>query len=277
MKFRAFTIIELLVVLLLAGVLFCLVMPVFASTQRPSRLVHCKANMWKIRCMEEMYSADHDGWWVTPKLLNPNKLKQRSAWFNYRVSIRTNIKPKNSILSDYLLPYGMQDISTKMLCPEIYSDYDPKELKKKMVDEGFTSYVYRLTITGYTDIDENGYIVEGSHPWIRSERLSSKWWTRFDDLDYHVCKDGPVMYKPEEINVIPGKKFRYGGHSAWNIFVNPKALEGVSLQHGNVLNVTYGDGSVRSIKKGEHIDQGLTARYYWQNYNNKRKKTKKDK
>ena len=60
---RAFSIIELLVVLGIIGILLALLLPTLSSARRQSRALACKAQLQNIGAAFQMYLNENDGWY----------------------------------------------------------------------------------------------------------------------------------------------------------------------------------------------------------------------
>jgi prepilin-type N-terminal cleavage/methylation domain-containing protein/prepilin-type processing-associated H-X9-DG protein len=65
MSRRAFSIIELLVVIGIIGILIALLLPTLAKARQQSRALACKAQLQGIGSAFQMYVNDNDGWYPT--------------------------------------------------------------------------------------------------------------------------------------------------------------------------------------------------------------------
>ena len=74
---RAFSIIELLVVIGIIGILLALLLPTLSSARRQSRALTCKAQLQNIGAAFQMYLNENDGWYPPAPYsptFNPNRL-----------------------------------------------------------------------------------------------------------------------------------------------------------------------------------------------------------
>jgi len=74
---RAFSIIELLVVIGIIGLLVALLLPTLRSARRQSQVITCKAQLQNIGAAFHMYLNENDGWYPPAPYsptFNPNKL-----------------------------------------------------------------------------------------------------------------------------------------------------------------------------------------------------------
>jgi prepilin-type N-terminal cleavage/methylation domain-containing protein/prepilin-type processing-associated H-X9-DG protein len=74
---RAFSVIELLVVIGIIGILLALLLPTLSSARRQSRALACKAQLQNIGAAFQMYLNENDGWYPPAPYsptFNPQKL-----------------------------------------------------------------------------------------------------------------------------------------------------------------------------------------------------------
>lgn len=68
----AFTLIEMLVVIIILGIALAIALPLYASSQKDAKLKACKANMVAIHQAEEAYRVRNRGYTASPTATVPN-------------------------------------------------------------------------------------------------------------------------------------------------------------------------------------------------------------
>ena len=79
---RAFTLIEILIVLTVIGILAALLFPAFSRVKDSARTTSCANNLHQLGLVMEMYSADNNGFYPSPIDPRPQPPEVRCSWVN---------------------------------------------------------------------------------------------------------------------------------------------------------------------------------------------------
>ena len=139
---RAFTLVEILVVIAIIGVLAAILFPTFALVREKSRRTSCLSNLKQIGAAMEMYKADFDGRF--PYAVDPYDKNVTGNTFP------TGFDPQTlPLVNEVLLPYSSRQV---FQCPSDYG-FELDEQSGQRMDafpscyEKFsTSYYYRTEL-----------------------------------------------------------------------------------------------------------------------------------
>jgi hypothetical protein len=200
--------------------------------------------------MYSLYGADHDEW-----LPNPNTLIDINGtptgnvpdeWFDLR---QRHPAPGSNTGQPYRNNYRQFEhygiaYEPQYFCPEVeYFDNDPfVELNFR----GRSSYLYRLTESGYASMGGGVAFSTAPNYFLRIENLLPDQWLLFD-ADY--SRENGSVAAPAD--VIRGT--RSGSFVATNMIVGDADDDTAGIRHG-ALNVAAIDASVKGMAEGEYLD-----------------------
>jgi prepilin-type N-terminal cleavage/methylation domain-containing protein/prepilin-type processing-associated H-X9-DG protein len=116
---RAFTLIEILVVIAILGILAAILLPVFASARNAAKTSVCTSNVRQITMAALMYESDYDDTLCPPVLLTNLALYPWTAWFGELPSATSKLDPSRGLLAPYIKNVDVFN------CPDIDVITDP--------------------------------------------------------------------------------------------------------------------------------------------------------
>ena len=203
---RAFTLVEILVVLAVIGILTALLFPAFNRVRRRSYQTSCSSNLKQLGLAVALYQGDYDG--LFPRGGDPTDLKT-DAWRDttdgdYRAEI-SQLPPLTYVLRPYVKSAELWH------CPAD-DGFDVADMSQQILDarpSSFAkfgmSYEYRTELT-----------------------LKSK-----KELLGYDKSDPPVEYGPSDINVLAD------GHGSWHGENEPRELRRYNVLMGDGRVVNY--------------------------------------
>ncbi len=227
---RAFTLVELLVVIALIALLAAILMPVLAQAREVGRKSACAQNLRQLALANQLYAQDYDGYYVPAA---PEFLRDQRRWFGVR-NRQGRFEPRDGPL----VPY-MKDGGALRRCPSFETPIG--------FDIGTGGYVYndvgvgsRLWFIGYT---EGLPAFDGS---------LAEW----------------EIAKPSETAMFAdGALAITGGLAEYTFLIAPPDVlrripnayypldPSVHFRHHGVANGVFVDGHLRALKMTESVDQ----------------------
>lgn len=144
---RAFTLIEILIVVAIMGILAAILFPAFAAARGKARTVACASNLRQLGLAVEQYTSDYERY---PRGLDPADSETPEIWANAQVAQGVNFAEVR-LLPDVLDTY----VKTRAVwrCPSDFG-FDIQELTNTPLDARPTcyqkfgmSYFYRTELT----------------------------------------------------------------------------------------------------------------------------------
>ena len=165
---RAFSLIEVIVVIGIVTILIGLLLPTLQGTRAASKAIACQSNMRQIGIAMAAYAAENRGWLFPPDSGNFNTLAPvGDRWFQYVLKTRAPANPASTDMRDWTPPV--------MLCPaddENPGEYHSYVLNGHLVEKGVRYFTKNF-----------GGPVNSSDVVVMGEKVTS-------EDDYYVETDG---------------------------------------------------------------------------------------
>ena len=152
MSRKAFTLVELLIVIGIIAVLAALMFPAVTTAVEKGRRSNCRGNIRQVGIALTLYAADHNGWYV---------LRNEPASYDSQANLTAEYPMRNHILK--LNSNGYVTASALWVCPSDRKDgvggtktiVDPKTISSSYDTTRNCSYMY---VAGYNTISLIGQI-----------------------------------------------------------------------------------------------------------------------
>jgi prepilin-type N-terminal cleavage/methylation domain-containing protein len=143
---RAFSLIELLVVMLVVLILTGLLLPTLVNVREHARRVYCKSNLHQIGLALSMYANDHKDWLPESKYGDPNDTEERFSPQDMMATHRGEDDPEAWDGLGLLYRHDYCDCAQCFYCPSHHGFHDIDEYQQDMLDPGerqiFGNYHY---------------------------------------------------------------------------------------------------------------------------------------
>ena len=103
---RAFTLIEVLIVIAVIAILAALLLPALSSSKDKAQRVRCMNNLKQLATASTMYAADNDGRLADNSPMGSPPAQRTNAWVQGNVKIDAEASNLNFIVQCKLFPYG---------------------------------------------------------------------------------------------------------------------------------------------------------------------------
>ena len=114
-KYKAFTLVEILVVISIISLLMAILMPAFSAARGQAQKIVCAANQRNIGFGFEMYVDDNNGWLPAAEPINKGDISSRENWYlNCDLIKCMNIKPQTDNSGKIIGPPAKRTVLT---CP----------------------------------------------------------------------------------------------------------------------------------------------------------------
>ncbi len=240
---KAFTLVELLVVISVISLLMGLLMPALSAARSQARSVVCKANLHQLLIANIGYSTENDGFYVPAAEDMYNPMGGLCRWHGKRKTINDEFDPMGSPLIDYLVNGDIKE------CPG-----KPKLIKHEIWDKSFEKggggYGYNMA-----------YI--GSRLWKKGTnwRDSYRTTTKMSEVrmpantlmfaDCAFIKDSELIeYSFAEQPFVMSYGIVFDGSSG----IEMRTLPSIHFRHRGCTNVGWADGHINSMKMAETGD-----------------------
>ncbi len=239
---RAFTLLELLVVIAIIAILAALLLPVLSSAKRKAAQTQCQNNLKQLGLGMEMYVNDNSD--TFPGIASRHYGYHAEDWIYWRTN--TALYPpfeKSPILTS--IP-GLQKPSLR--CPLDISDVD--RLNSTQFQDGYGPYLFSYSFNGY-GLDNNG------HNLGMSSVIDSSSGT----LQSRPFKEGGVRNPANKVMLAEEPGLRSENGALINDGRWEAAVDLLTNQHGGKGDVTFADGHVMAVNEdfGEVPDNSLAS------------------
>ncbi len=226
MKLRAFTLIEILVVLVIITILAALLFPVFARAKDSAKKVTCFSNVRQVAMATALYNADFDGYYPQTRRSSAiPEIEDLAGWLD---------EPFYGSVYRLILPYtggrtSATDLSVQKLfaCPVDADPFGQQCFSINPDSPDLTSYVRNAFFV--FGLNESG-VANPASTIIDSERRSvpTGLAVEFCDDIYHPWFSADNLFAPE-------------------IDMAPTAGAIATRRHSDMANYSFADGHVKSL------------------------------
>lgn len=240
---KAFTLVELLVVISVISLLMGLLMPALSAARSQARSVVCKANLHQLLIANIGYSTENEGFYVPAAEDMYNLMGGLCRWHGKRKTVNDEFDPAESPLAAYL---GNGDVKE---CPG-----RPRLIKGDSWSESFEKggggYGYNMAYIG-------SRLWQKGMGWQDSYRMTTKMsevrmpanTLMFADCAF-IEDSELIEYSFAEQPFVMSYGTVYDGSSGMEI----RTLPSVHFRHRGQANIGWADGHVGSMKMAETGD-----------------------
>ncbi len=229
MRARAFTLVELMVVVAIVALLAAMLMPVLAKAREQGRRTRCMGNLRQLTLANLLYADDWDGYFVPAA---PEFLRDQRRWFGVR-NRQGRFEPRDGPL----VPY-MKDGGQLRRCPSFETQVG--------FDIGTGGYVYndigvgtRLWFMGYTP-GLSAYDGSLSEAEIMKHAETAMFADGALDIGTGLAEYTFLIAPPDVLRRVPSAIYP----------LDPS----VHFRHNGVAQVSFVDGHARPLKMGTSTD-----------------------
>jgi len=233
-KIKAFTLVELLVVISIIALLLLVLMPALGKTRDQARRILCESNLKTIGMADQMYSQESDGWHVPAyysDVYNP-QIPPKRLWFQNPLFVMlADLKGRHNEEDQDIF----EEVYEESMMPQLKDFYCPND--KRTVENGGLHV-------------EQGRVIQGSSYAMNTMSIRPMGGWRINVV--YALKTDQVVKPAEKIFFMDGQWFAVYDRGAeykrvWDVcgdIMGCQEWDAASYRHDEGANIAFYDGHV---------------------------------